>query len=138
MEDPPPAKSATVNQSIEIQIPKPNFEEIEEVPTGSVVSYIEALREQSGFSSGSQSELQRRKRDWKQKYHLKWILFGFVLTINIVWTFGVLWILWCSGSRRNGFHLDDGVLITLISTSIVNFVSLAAIVAKNLFPGDPK
>jgi hypothetical protein len=129
--DPPLAQES-------IQIPKPGTKETEEVPAANAVSYFEALKEQSGFSSGKESELRQKSLEWSQKYYLKWIMFGFVLLINIAWTVSILRFLWLSGFNKGGFHLDNSVLITLVSTSIGNFVALVAIVAKNLFPGEPK
>jgi hypothetical protein len=123
---------------IVVQIPKPKNKEIEEVPAGNAVSYIEALKEQVGFSSGKESELRHATLEWNQKYILKWVIFAFVLVINIGWSVSILRILWLTGFHAYGFHLDNNVLITLVSTSIGNFVALVAIVAKNLFPGDSK
>jgi len=118
-----------------IEIPKPKDTEIEEVPAVNAVSYIEALKEQVGFSSGDESELRQKRLEWHQKYVLKWVMFVFVLFINIGWTGSILRILWLTGFHAYGFHLNDGVLITLVSTSIGNFVALVAIVARHLFPG---
>jgi hypothetical protein len=120
-----------------IQIPKPRIEEVPEVSAVNAISYIEALREQSGFSSGKRSELQQRQ-DWKQKYYFKWGLFVFILLINVYWMHHVITIVWYSGLRRYGFHLDNSVLITLVSTSVGNYVALVAIVARSLFPGEKK
>lgn len=39
-----------------------------------------------------------------------------------------------SGAIRSKFHLDDSVLIALVSTSIANFLTLLVILAKHLFP----
>ena len=121
-----------------VQIPKPKIEEVEEVLAAKAKSYLEALKEQVGFSSGKESELRQKTLDWNQKYILKWIMFGFVLAINIWWTRNILRMLWLSGSHKDGFHLDNNVLITLVSTSIANYVALVAIVARHLFPGESK
>ena len=75
-----------------IEIPKPKPQEIEEAPLNSF-SYIEALKEQVGFSSGKESELKHQHMDWSQKYYLKWFMFGFVLLINVIWTVGIFRIL---------------------------------------------
>jgi len=69
-----------------------------------------------------------------QRYVLKWVMFGFVLLIDIWWTRNVLKMVWLCGSK-SWFHLDNSVLITLVSTSVGNFLALVAIVARNLFPG---
>ena len=121
-----------------VRIPKPKIDEIQEIAPNNAISFIEALKEQVGFSSGKIAELKQKTWDWKQKYVLKWIMFGFVLGINIWWTRNVIRILWYSGFHTDGFHLDNNVLITLVSTSIGNFVALVAIVAKNLFPSGVK
>jgi len=71
--------------------------------------------------------------NWIQRYVLKWVMFGFVLGIDIWWTRNVLRMVWLSGSGTY-FHLDNSILITLVSTSVGNFLALVAIVAKNLFP----
>ena len=136
MPDPvPPANPKAALEAIEI--PKPKPQEIEEAARNSF-SYIEALKEQVGFSSGKESELKHQHMDWSQKYYLKWVMFGFVLLINVIWTAGIFRILWLTGFHAYGFHLDNNVLITLVSTSIGNFVALVAIVARHLFPGANK
>jgi hypothetical protein len=63
-------------------------------------------------------------------------LFGFVLGINIWWTSNILKMVWLSGSKGSYFHLDNNVLIALVSTSIANFLALVIVVTKNLFPGE--
>ena len=69
-----------------------------------------------------------------QRYFLKLVMFGFVVGIDIWWTKNVLRMVWLCGSKSY-FHLDNSVLITLVSTSVGNFLALVAIVARNLFPG---
>jgi hypothetical protein len=119
-------------------IPKPRIEEIAEVSTANAVSQIEALKEQVGFSSGKESELKQKSLDWVQKYLFKWFLFLFVVGISAWWSISVLRIVWKSGTSGSSFHLSDSVLIALVSTSIANFLGLVVIVARHLFPGDPK
>jgi hypothetical protein len=121
-----------------LQIPKPSTEEIKEVPASNVTSQSEALKEQSGFSGGSESVLKQGRMDWSQRYYLKWVIVGFVLMINIAWIANVLLMVWFSGYDTHGFHLDNSVLIVLVSTSVGTFIALVAIVAKSLFPSDPK
>ena len=119
-------------------IPKPKLEEVGEVPTASAVSQIEALKEQVGFSSGKDSELKQKAKDWVQRYLLKWILFAFVVGISTWWSISVLRMVWKSGTSGSSFHLSDSVLIALVSTSIANFLGLVVIVARHLFPGEAK
>lgn len=47
----------------------------------------------------------------------------------------VLALLWQSGREGTKFHLNDGVLIALVTTSVANFLALVLIIARNLFPG---
>lgn len=65
---------------------------------------------------------------------LSWILFAFVLGINIVWECWIVHWIKLSGRQNTGFHLSDGVLIALATTAVANFIGLVAIVAKHLFP----
>jgi hypothetical protein len=117
-----------------IQIPKPKPQEIQQISVDVSSSFVEALQEQESFAAGQKFELKVKKWDWFQKHVLKWILFGFVVWIDIWWTNNVLSMVWRSGTVGSSFHLNDSVLIALVSTSIGNFIALVAIVAKNLFP----
>ncbi|MFY9802641.1 MAG: hypothetical protein WA211_18280 [Candidatus Acidiferrales bacterium] len=89
---------------------------------------------QSPFTAQDLTVTNREWMDWFQKHCLKWVMFGFVVGIDIWWTKNVLRMVWISGTARATFHLDNTVLIALVSTSIGNFIALVAIVAKNLFP----
>jgi len=102
------------------------------------LSLADAAQEYRGFQSRNQSALTRSWWDWIQVHVLKWILFGFVLGINIWWTNNILKMVWLSGSSPSYFHLDNNVLIALVSTSIANFLALVIIVAKSLFPDSSK
>ncbi len=119
------------------KIPEPKIERLE-VSLADSLSLADAAQEYRGFQSRNQSALTRSWWDWIQVHVLKWILFGFVLGINIWWTNNILKMVWLSGSSPSYFHLDNGVLITLVSTSIANFLALVIIVAKNLFPDSSK
>jgi hypothetical protein len=119
------------------KIPEPKVDRLD-VSVADSLSLADAAQEFRGFQSRNKSNLTRSWWDWIQVHVLKWILFGFVLAINIWWTNNVLKMVWRSGSAGSYFHLDEGVLIALVSTSIANFLALVIIVAKNLFPGSSK
>jgi hypothetical protein len=93
----------------------------------------------TGFERIRFTPAQIAQPDWHvrrthQRYWLKYVMFGFVVLIDVWWTAYVLWMVRHSGLTGSGFHLDNSVLITLVSTSVGNFLALVAIVAKNLFP----
>jgi|HubBroStandDraft_2_1064218.scaffolds.fasta_scaffold27922_5 hypothetical protein len=115
------------------RIPEPKIEELK-VSVADSMSLADAAQEYRGFQSRSKSALTRPWWDWLQSYLLKLLLFSFVVGINIWWTRNVLKMVWLSGSQGSYFHLDNNVLIALVSTSIASFLGLVAIVAKNLFP----
>jgi hypothetical protein len=119
------------------KIPEPRLEDLK-VSVADSISLADAAQEYRGFQSQNKSALTRPWWDWLQSYLLKLTLFGFVLGINIWWTRNVLKMVWKSGSQGSYFHLDNPVLITLVSTSIASFLGLVAIVAKNLFPDSSK
>jgi len=118
-------------------IPEPRIERLE-VSLADSLSLADAAQEYRGFQSRNKSDLTRSWWDWIQFHVLRYILFGFVLVINIWWTNNILKMVWLSGSSPSYFHLDNAVLITLVSTSIANFLALVIIVAKNLFPDSTK
>ncbi len=105
-----------------------------ETSLAETLSLADAAQEYRGFQSQSKSGLTRSWWDWIQVHLLKWILFGFVLAINLWWTHNILKMVWLSGSNGSFFHLDNNVLIALVSTSIANFLALVIVVAKSLFP----
>ncbi len=133
MADQPPPEKPKAG----FQIPEPKLGGLE-VSLADSMSLTDAVQELQGFQSKSQSALSRPWLDWFQAYLLKWMLFGFVLGINIWWTNNILKMVWLSGSKGSYFHLDNNVLIALVSTSIANFLALVIIVAKNLFPDSRK
>jgi len=92
-----------------------------------------AVKEGEAFSKGKFVEF-AFKWEWGAKLLFKFVLFGFVLGINIWWTRNVLKMIWRSGMVNGDFHLDDAVLIALATTSIVAFLGLVTVVAKHLFP----
>ncbi len=65
---------------------------------------------------------------------LSYVLFCFVLGINIYWDLHVVHWIGRSGAKSSDFQLHDNVLIALATTSVANFIGLVAIVAKHLFP----
>jgi hypothetical protein len=119
------------------KIPEPRIERLE-VSLADSLSLADAAQEYRGFQSRNRSALTRSWWDWIQVHVLKWILFGFVLGINIWWTNNILKMVWLSGSQGSYFHLDNSVVIALVSTSIANFLALVIIVAKSLFPDSSK
>ena len=128
---------ATQKPEESFKIPEPKIEELK-VSVADSISLADAALEYRGFQSRSKLPLTRTWWDWLQFYVFKLILFGFVLGINIWWTRNVLTMVWQSGSQGGHFHLDNNVLITLVSTSIASFLGLVAIVAKSLFPDPSK
>jgi hypothetical protein len=131
-DEPAPQKSKE-----SFKIPEPRIEELK-VSVADSMSLADAAQEYRGFQSRNKLALTRPWWDCLQSYLLKLILFGFVLGINIWWTRNVLKMVWLSGSQGSYFHLDNNVLITLVSTSIASFLGLVAIVTKNLFPDSSK
>ena len=66
------------------------------------------------------------------------LLFIFVLGINIWWDHHIIAFIRDSGRITSGFHLDNSVLISLVTTSVANFLALVAIIARNLFANSAK
>lgn len=62
--------------------------------------------------------------DWGKRVF--WMLVG--------WLLSVLAVLLLQGSGYRGFHLDNSIIITFITTTTVNVLSLGYIVANYLFP----
>ncbi len=65
-------------------------------------------------------------------------LIVFALVINWWWDLNVRALLWQSGRAGSGFHLNDSVLIALVTTSVANFLALVGIIARDLFSGRRK
>lgn len=112
-----------------LEIPRPSV-----TAAGSTRIDDMAVRESTGFSQDSRWALSHASWDWLLRFTLKILLFGFVITLNLWWDINVRKMLWESGHIGGPFHLNDPVLIALVTTSMANFVALIAIVAKHLFP----
>jgi len=130
MPDQPPNPE---NSRQPFDIPEPKIEKLQ-ISVADGLSFADAVDEVRGFQSRNKAALTRSWWDWIQAHSLKWILFVFVIGINIWWTKNVLKMVWLSGSKGSGFHLDNSVLIALVTTSVASFLALVVIVAKNLFP----
>lgn len=114
----------------------PDLLEIPRVAVASPSARIDdlAVRESTGFAEDSRWALSHASWDWLLRFTLKILLFGFVIALNLWWDINVRRMLWQSGLAGSHFHLNDPVLIALVTTSMANFVALIAIVAKHLFP----
>jgi hypothetical protein len=93
-----------------------------------------ALKELAGFTKDD-PWMYRGKLPRFLFHAYRTLLFGFALGVNIWWSRHVLAMLWQSGREGTKFHLDNTVLIALVTTSIANFLALVAIIARNLFSG---
>ena len=111
------------------EIPGPKIEELSANVADSLSS-----EEFAHFAAGT---LDTRILDWKLGFCLKIILFTFVIGINVWWSIEVERMLWHSGVSGSTFHLNDSVLIALVTTSIANFLALVIVVARHLFPSGP-
>jgi hypothetical protein len=107
-------------------------------PLGSPIdleSFTRAAKEKKQLSEPwSRSPVWRESYDWAMRFILRPAIFVIIVGLNIWWDFNVRAILWQAGRIGAGFHLDNSVLIALITTSMANFLALVAIVAKHLFP----
>ena len=91
-----------------------------------------AVQEASAFDR--EWKLKFTKGEWWIRAILRLVLFTFILWLNVYWAHNVILMVWKSGMAGSGFHVGDGVLIALVTTSIANFIALVIIVAKHLFP----
>jgi len=122
-------------KSFSAEIPDPEIDPTLASPGGE--SSVEAaVKELAAFATGWDKK--RIKIDWRLRTGLKIFLFLFVIVLNVVWAWKVLAMVRASGTEGSHFHLDNSVLIALVTTSIANFVALVAIVARHLFPGRSK
>lgn len=115
---------------------RPNFE-IPQTATdtiGLASGDPSAVKEVFAFSENREIWMQRWKWDEIFARGYRAVLFLFALGINWWWEKSVLEMLWLSGQQGSRFHLSDGVLIALVTTSIANFLALVIIIARNLFP----
>ena len=103
-------------------------------------SVRDAALELKGFSEGTLSPTkdQEDHSDWTLDFWLRLSFFLFALLINIWWDYNVRQMIWQSGRANAGFHLSDGVLIALLTTSIANFIGLLTIIANYLFRERPR
>lgn len=114
-------------------IPAPDIVERQITNAGDPSVYA-AVQELTTFATGWDKS--RIRRDWWLRTIFKVLLFGFVVVLNGWWAWRVMGIVKESGTASSGFHLDNSVLIALVTTSIANFIALVAIVARHLFPSD--
>lgn len=70
-----------------------------------------------------------KKQDRQQRKHFAYSIFIFICVYMLV----VLSIVTFAGLSAWGFSLNDGVLVTLLSTTTANVLGLFIIVAKYLF-----
>ena len=103
-------------------------------------SVRDAALELQGFSDGTLSPVRDREDhfDWTLDFWLRLSFFLFALLINLWWDYNVRQMIWQSGRTNAGFHLSDGVLIALLTTSIANFIGLLTIIANYLFRERPR
>ena len=103
-------------------------------------SVRDAALELQGFSDGTLSPVRDREDhfDWTLDFWLRLSFFLFALLINLWWDYNVRQMIWQSGRVNAGFHLSDGVLIALLTTSIANFIGLLTIIANYLFRERPR
>lgn len=113
-------------------IPEPKVETL----AASVVDNLSVSEEKAFSSPSTLSEwrLRSTRRNWWVNVTLKVLLFTIVIFLNFWWTHRVLQLLWNSADSKSQYHLDNSVLIALVTTSLANFLALVIIVAKNLFP----
>ena len=103
-------------------------------------SVRDAALELQGFSDGTLAPVRDREDhfDWTLDFWLRLSFFLFALLINLWWDYNVRQMIWQSGRINAGFHLSDGVLIALLTTSIANFIGLLTIIANYLFRERPR
>lgn len=95
-----------------------------------------AALEQKGFDNGNLTPSPEQKDDHADRSLAYWLRFGFfcfALIVNWWWDNHVVRLLWQAGRSNAGFHLSDKVLITLLTSSIANFLGLLTIIAHYLF-----
>lgn len=107
---------------------------------GGPASARDAALELKGFSDGTLSPNQDREDhfDWGLDFSLRLSFFLFALLLNVWWDYNVRQMIWQSGRTNSGFHLSDGVVIALLTTSIANFIGLLTIIANYLFRQRPR
>jgi len=120
----------------DLEIPEPSGDPALKASDADIPSLIKATSELLAFSSDKGWERHSARMEWWLRRRFKIVLFAFVLGINLWWTWTITRMLWHSGLVGSTFHLNDSVLIALVSTSIANFLGLVVIVARHLFPSD--
>ncbi len=123
-----------MTETSEFEIPEPRIPNLDS-PIGQI-SFANAQNEKSQFSS-SFSPTFHDHYDWVLRFILRPALFVFIVGVNAWWDWNVKNLIWQAGRAGSGFHLDNAVLIALITTSMANFLAIVAIVARHLFP-NPK
>lgn len=77
-------------------------------------------------------------KDFAQKSDLRSIFAKNIFTLVCIYLIVVGVFLWLSGMTFKDFKLSDNVLITLLTTTSANIISLFVFVVKYLFPEDKK
>ena len=137
---PPPSPAPGPGQPFEGLIQSAaHFAAIESNVAGAA-SVRDAALELQGFSDGTLSPTKDQENhfDWTLDFWLRLSFFLFALLINIWWDYNVRQMIWQSGRAHAGFHLSDGVLIALLTTSVANFIGLLTIIANYLFRERPR
>jgi hypothetical protein len=117
---------------VQYEIPAPDIGRVESI--GSNLSALEAAEEYKGFFEGRKSKLRHDTWEWRLKVWFKVFLFVFIMVVNGWWAWSVLNIVKQSAIEGSKFHVANSVLVSLVSTSIANFLALVVIVARHLFP----
>ena len=132
-----PAVPSADNQPDDaLEIPEPSLDSALSPSHSGGPSLSAAAKELFAFSMDAGWERHTARLEWRLRRQFKIVLFSFVIIINIWWTWTITRMLWHSGMFNSSFHLNDSVLIALVSTSIANFLGLVVIVARHLFPSD--
>jgi len=115
----------------DFEIPEPRIPDLDNPVDRQ--SLVEAEKEKSIFS-GWFSPTFHDHYDWVLRFLLRPALFVFIVGLNAWWDGNVRDMVWQAGRTGSGFHLDNAVLIALITTSMANFLAIVAIDAQHLFP----
>lgn len=77
-------------------------------------------------------------KDFAQKSDMRSVFAQNIFTLVCIYLVVVGFFLWQSGMTFRDFKLSDKVLITLLTTTSANIISLLVFVVKYLFPEDKK
>lgn len=77
-------------------------------------------------------------KDFEQKSNMRLVFAQNIFTLVCIYLVVVGFFLWQSGMTFRDFKLSDKVLITLLTTTSANIISLLVFVVKYLFPEDKK